>query len=546
MPLVFLISCWMVIIWLVNPVGEFMSNDDWSFVQSYQALFQEGRLIATGWGQGGPSLIFHLLWGGFFTAIFGNSVTVLRVSVLFLAVVGTCGFLIFLKLVGLSRRESLLGALILTLNPLYLSLSFTYMTDVTFASLLILALVAISTAENRGSKWMFLAGLILCLAAILTRQIGLALPLGLLAATFICRCQFHMGRIQTTLWVVTVTILPWLVWEMILQGSGSTPVVRHEIITGIWDQLANKGLLQYGSSICTRFLILLFYVSIFLSPFWILEVGSYLQYPAIRKSLYVYIVLIALLETGMICHLIEPPVVFHRNVIIDFGVGPLLFKDTYILGLPALTQIPTPLYFLLIFVSLPGALLIMFESIRFPLTLLNGRRNETPGCLAVFLYFAALFYGFTILITGFHDRYLLPLVILLLGWLATPRNAMGIKAKTPLLQRAASWMVLLSLGIFSITGTHDFVAARRAAHKAHQFMLSELKVDPCKVDGGFEFNGYHCRFRVKEKKPGLSWWWVEDEDYLVSLNILPGYGVIGSYPIKRWLGADGAVYVLKP
>ncbi|MCP4575695.1 MAG: hypothetical protein GY846_05375 [Deltaproteobacteria bacterium] len=523
-----------------------MSNDDWSFVQSYQALFQEGRLIATGWGQGGPSLIFHLLWGGFFTAIFGNSVTVLRVSVLFLAVVGTCGLLVFLKFLGLSRRESLLGALILTVNPLYLSLSFTYMTDVTFASLLILAVVAIAAAEKRASKWMFLAGLILCLAAILTRQIGLALPLGLLAATSICNYQFHMGRIQTTLWVVSVTILPWLVWEMILQGSGSTPVVRHEIITGIWDRLANKGLLQYGLSICTRFLILLSYVSFFLSPFWILKGGPYLQYPAIRKSLYVYIVLIVLLETGMIYHLIEPPVAFHRNVIINFGIGPLLFKDVYILGLPALMQIPPPFYYLLIFLSLPGALLIMFESIRFPLTFLNGHKNEKPEWLAVFLYFAALFYGFTILITGFHDRYLIPLVILLLGWLATLRNTMGIKAKTPFLQRAGSWIMLLSLGIFSITGTHDFVAVRRAAHKAHQFILSDLKVDPCKVDGGFEFNGYHCRFRVKEKKPGLSWWWVEDEDYLVSLNILPGYGIIRSYPIKRWLGADGEVYVLKP
>ena len=523
-----------------------MSNDDWSFVQSYQALFEEGRLIATGWGQGGPSLIFHLLWGGLFAGLFGYSMTVLRISVLFLGAVGTCGLLVFLNSLGLSRRKSLLGAMILAVNPLYLSLSFTYMTDVTFASLMILTMLSINIAGNSASKKVFLAGLLLCLAAILTRQIGLALPLGLLAATFICGRQFHMGRIQTTLFIVAVTIVPWLAWEMMLQGSGSTPVVNHEIVTGIWNQLLGKGPIEYGLSICTRFLILLLYVSFFLSPFWILYGGRYLRHRAVRKSLWVYIVLSVLLETGIISHIIEPPVAFNRNIIIDFGIGPLLFKDTYILGLSALTRIPPPLYYLLIILSLPGALLILAESIRFLHRLSDGGRNRKPEWPAVFLFFSALFYGSTVCITGFHDRYLIPLVILLLGWLAIelPGSTMG--AKMPLLRSAVSFLLLLFLGFFSITGTHDFVAARRAAHRAHCFLLSELKVDPCNVDGGFEFNGYHCRFRIKENKPGLSWWWVESEEYLVSLNMLPGYGVVRSYPIKRWLGADGEVYVLRP
>ena len=77
---------WFLIILIVNPVGEFMVNDDWSFVRMLEALVNEGTFIATGWGKGGPSAIAHVLCGGAFTSITGFSLTMLRLSVLFLGV----------------------------------------------------------------------------------------------------------------------------------------------------------------------------------------------------------------------------------------------------------------------------------------------------------------------------------------------------------------------------------------------------------------------------------------------------------------------------
>jgi hypothetical protein len=68
-----LLLCWLAIIWIVGPTGEFMVNDDWSFVKMLDALRNEGRLIATGWGGGGPAAIIHVLWGWLFTEV---SVTV--------------------------------------------------------------------------------------------------------------------------------------------------------------------------------------------------------------------------------------------------------------------------------------------------------------------------------------------------------------------------------------------------------------------------------------------------------------------------------------
>src|SRR5271169_1859037 len=70
-PLLIIITVWTVIVVIVNPVGEFMVNDDWAFVRALETLTFEGRMPTTGWGPswapGGPSLIVHLMWGRLFT-----------------------------------------------------------------------------------------------------------------------------------------------------------------------------------------------------------------------------------------------------------------------------------------------------------------------------------------------------------------------------------------------------------------------------------------------------------------------------------------------
>ena len=84
LPVLILLGAWAVVIWIVDPVGEFMVNDDWSFVRCIEDFQNTGKLGPTGWGppgrEGGPALIVHILWGWVFTQIFGFSLTVLRIN----------------------------------------------------------------------------------------------------------------------------------------------------------------------------------------------------------------------------------------------------------------------------------------------------------------------------------------------------------------------------------------------------------------------------------------------------------------------------------
>jgi hypothetical protein len=101
------------------------------------------------------------------------------------------------------------------------------------------------------------------------------------------------------------------------------------------------------------------------------------------------------------------------------------------------------------------------------------------------------------------------------------------------------------IGLFSVAGTRDFMSTKTALKEAQDYLVQDRHVSPCAIDGGFEFNGFNCYKKGFVQKPGLSWWWVEKENYLLALGPLPGYTVDTIFPFKRIFPHDGAVYVLK-
>ncbi len=87
---------------------------------------------------------------------------------------------------------------------------------------------------------------------------------------------------------------------------------------------------------------------------------------------------------------------------------------------------------------------------------------------------------------------------------------------------------------------------KRAQKEAVDYLVQEKAVNPCHVDAGFEFNGYHCYDPDFQPPKGLSWWWVHKEDYVLTLGPLPEYDTVRTFPFKRYAGPPGAIYVLKP
>jgi len=546
-PLVVVLAAWIAIIVFVDPAGEFMVNDDWAYVRLLDGL-KHGTMLATGWGSGGPSAIVHVLWGGLFTHFTGFSLTGLRISVLCEGIVGSMALLALLRLSGASPGLSLLAALTAVFNPLYLSQSFTFMTDITFAMLVIFSLLFFQLGVDGSRPMMIVAGMVFALCSILTRQLGVVVP-----AAFVVTCLIHprgmeLGRLKMIALVVGLVLIPWMAYESFLFEVGSTPVTGFHGVANILGKPAEKGLVGYLTYLFSALVPCgLGYVSFFMSPVVTVAFPDYLRRKKFLHFLAVLAACFVALEAAILAGFIDPPVLFHRNVIFDFGIGPILLKDTYILGIQRSPTIPKALYCFFVFWTVLAASVLVVSAGRSVSNLLTGRVFEgmkPMSFTATLSLLCALGYLGIISLAGYHDRYLIPLIIFLLVWFVSTHVA-GAIGRNGLRKLVPGLITVSFIGLLSATGVRDFMEMKRSLARAQQYVVQELGTQPCNFDGGFEFNGYHCYRKAFKTVSGLSWWWVSREDYVLALGPLPGYRVVRTFPFDRVFGKSGAVNVLQ-
>ncbi|MFH0958462.1 MAG: glycosyltransferase family 39 protein, partial [Pseudomonadota bacterium] len=547
LPTLFLVLLWGVVIWFIGPKGEFMINDDWSFIKALQIATCDGCVPATGWGNGGPSLLGHLVWGFAFTTIFGFSVTTLRVSVIVMALLGSIALMVFLKRTGASSALAFWGAVTLLANPLVLSQSFTFMTDITLAGIMIFAVIFLIEGLERQNKAIVAVGMGFTLAALLTRQIAIAIPCALILITFIHPEARRMGRFKIFLMTLLIAIIPWVVFEIALKKLGSTALTDHEVIHAIINDPLNLGVYGYLRLLFDRVVIGVGYVSVLVSPVVALNLKELYSKKIFRTYLKALTIFFLFLQAGILTGMVHPPVAFFRNIIIDFGIGPLLLKDTYILHIPRVWQIPVSLYYCLAFWSAINAFalaMMAYSSISNIVDRARDKDIEPPSLTPTFSLALVIVYSGIILFTGYHDRYLIPVCIFIIVWIISEKyetlNLVFWKNSL-----VPAFVAIIIIGCFSVGAVHDLVKTKTALKQAQDYVVNDLAVPPCSLDGGFEFNGFNCYKKGYVQKPGLSWWWVDREDYVLTLGPLPGYTVEKIFPFQRIFPKDGAIYVLK-
>ena len=104
------------------PFFEFPLNDDVAYAKAVEYFIQNQSIKLSDWIA--VSLVFQLFYGAVFSAPFGFSFSALRVSTLLLSFIGTGALFLILRELRFSEGVSLLGALVLATNPVYLNLRF--------------------------------------------------------------------------------------------------------------------------------------------------------------------------------------------------------------------------------------------------------------------------------------------------------------------------------------------------------------------------------------------------------------------------------------
>ncbi|MBV8912910.1 MAG: glycosyltransferase family 39 protein, partial [Acetobacteraceae bacterium] len=222
MPLTLLGLLWAGLWLLTVPIGNFPLDDDWVYALAVRSILETGRYALP--SPATANVFAQAYWGALFCVPFGFSFTALRVSTFVLGTVGVLTLYLFLRELGAERRLAGVGALTLAVNPLYLCLADTFMTDVPFTALVTVSLWLYVRGVRRGNAAAVAGGFAVAFVAILVRQFALMLPLAYGVA--------HLVRKGIGLRSLAIATLPILAGAALHVGyerwvvlTGRTPLV---------------------------------------------------------------------------------------------------------------------------------------------------------------------------------------------------------------------------------------------------------------------------------------------------------------------------------
>jgi hypothetical protein len=545
-----LTALWLVAVLIVNPRGDFPLNDDWAASRSVKQLVEHGVYQPTGWMA--MTLIIHVFWGALFCIPHGFSFMAVRISTLVLSLVGVLGVYVLIRQLDRPRWLAMFCALTLCFNPVYFSLSNTFMTDVPFTAWEILACLFFVRYLQMEKNFDLCIAATLAIVALLIRQLGLAIPMAFGVAFLFKKGFKKHSWIRAALPAILTagTLIAFNHW---LQVSGRA-VGDYNLA---FAQMVGKSKhpLMLPLNFAHYGWVMLMYLGLFLLPiFATVKFNRQTEVEKSRSTFWVFLALFGLLTLTVGHYFLKTALMpVHLNILDPWGLGPLTLCDTQMLKLPDVPLLPTAFWVVVTGLSLLGAGLLVTIVVKEVPRLVSEYRSHNVSAppvdsqlnntLAIFFLSSTLIYLGPLLINGFFDRYLLTAIVMLGAFVVV---SLPVIEQPPIsLRYFAGILLVVGFAGYSIAGTRDYLEWNRIRWEALADLQRE-NISPRQIDGGFEFNGwlfYDPKFHGSHHK---SDWWVQDDEYILSFGQLAGYAIHREYQYTHWMPPYvGKILVLK-
>jgi len=522
-----LASIWLLMILLVNPRGDFPLSDDWSYASTVRGLLETGQYRPHGWTA--MTLLTQVLWGyGFCLLAGGFSFEILRASTITLGLVAVLAVHLLFREAGARERVAFVAAASLAVNPIFLVLSCTFMSDVPFVAFAALSLACYARALRLASPAMIALGTAFSIAAVLVRQLGLVIPISF-GIAYLVRHDLRARSVLNSVFPTMLSVFALVGYQRWLVAHGGIPA-HYASLAAHFRSALSDGVAAAASTTFWNIVGIVIYVGLFVLPV------AVLAFPSPRKARWRNFasgLIVSAVATGCLvwAHRMLP---FVGNILSNRGVGAFTLRGIPQLRLGnQLERIPLPVAMGATFAAIVSAGVLayfgFYAALRLRRRFRDGRPRQAASMGAFALSFAVPYSA--LIMTGWlFDRYILPLAVVAPLLLASPA-ARGARRPAPLI---LSCTLLLGLAGFSVAATHDYLAWNRARWDALGELASQ-GVPPASIDGGFEFNGTYRYSEDHVGIPGKSWWWVRDDEYVISVAPIPGYRVVNRHPWTRWL-----------
>ena len=217
---------------------NFSYVDDWVFFRAAERIVDGQGFVPPDFGQ--MSLVSHAYWGALFGSLLGMNLTVVTAATMVMGLVACLSFYAILRLLGFTPGLSGLGVALMAFNPFFVTLSYSFMTEITFVAFMLLSclfyLLGIrergpgirdqgsgirdrSSFVLRPSSFVMLGlGGLFAALAFLTRQFGLALPVAVLVWLLLAR-KASWGRAAAIMGLPVAAVVG---YYALVGGGGST------------------------------------------------------------------------------------------------------------------------------------------------------------------------------------------------------------------------------------------------------------------------------------------------------------------------------------
>ncbi len=527
--LILLSSIWIATFLFIDPLHDFPLNDDWSYALSVKAMVEEGKLYLTDWNA--SPILTLILWGSLFCIPFGFSFEALTISTLVSGLVGVLFTYSLIKIISGNRLVSFIAALLIAINPLYLSLSVTFMMDVHFYALFIMSIsFYLRFFKDKSNSW-FIPAFLSTLFAMFLRQFAIVVPITFLVLEIISHKKMLNRPALLNTSAVLFILAAYFIFNQWLEEKGMLPAN----FRGISD-LMDVSMAEMGWRIFIR------------TGFMLVEAGVWL-FPLILfifiKSIASFRKRILWLAVSWIIFLIPMIRVIGDfpagNILYNLGLGPVTTRDVFILGLTQdLFSVPWVINVFRILGLAGGGMLVVLAVDKLILlagAIRSNRRSldelyALSGVIALILYAGIVMINFT-----YFDRYILPILPLFMMTLI-PGNKSRLTLGYPV--KAIFTLFLTGLLVFGVLSTRHYLEWNEARWELIRAIESE-GVPAEIIDGGHEYNGWSRKKINREGK-----WDISGQEYVISFTEIRGFNVIKKHIATNPLtGKEYFVYVLK-
>jgi hypothetical protein len=554
---------------VARPWGDYPTNDDWQYARVTKRLAETGRFevdvpIA-------PSLVGQAYAAATVVRVFGFSHTRLRLITLALGLVLLHLVDGLLAAATLAWRSRVAALAALAVNPLFVNLSLSFMTEVYgYVPALLGAWVWLRmprAASRTPRVWAALAAGALCGLSFWIRQYAVLVLPALWIGTYVGGGGWGRSRLHA------------LVRPLAVSLAGALPFVAGYFL---WAQQSKALRPEFAQPLARL---------AHLDPrAWAAESGPFILFLALscapilvmarvhrrrvtaRELLAGTILAVASLASAALFRSIvdaSPQLDFYMghhssfpfvgNTFSAAGVGAITLTDIYWLGAPARPQFTGWVWVTIVGVAIASTALagLLLNDRRSTAPAEPGVRRELAGfgaCLALLSFAVAVqAYG-----TLMFDRYYFPAV--LGAVLATAARALPSVADEKAddkrrLRDAAFWStaaVVALLGIVTTCGLHNYFRWNDARWSLYEHALAS-GADPRTVDGGYEIQGWRtldlltpgAEMRCIGPCSCTQGWYCADNSYMLAMNLMPGYRVVEEMQPAYWLAEGPPVQVLQ-